>query len=327
MRGLSIFSALFCLAIPLCAAKSTGDKYKAYQALAKSGAPIALEDSTYHDLTSKPRDYHVAILLTAGDARYGCQLCREIQPEWDLLARSWTKGAQKDTPRLLFGTLDFSQGKNTFQNLLLQTAPVLMFFPPTVGSGAKADASPIRYDFNGPLSADKISSWINRYLPDGHKPPVVRPLNYTRIITITTLLLGAVTLFTVLSRFILPLIQNRNLWAAVSLIMILLFTSGHMFNHIRKVPYVAGDGKGGISYFAGGFSNQFGLETQIVAAMYAALSLATIVLAMKTPRIEDPKTQQVNVIVWGAVVFVMYSFLLSVFRTKNAAYPFFLPPF
>lgn len=40
-----------------------------------------------------------------------------------------------------------------------------------------------------------------------------------------------------------------------------------MFNHIRKVPYVAGDGKGGISYFAGGFSNQFGLETQIVAAM------------------------------------------------------------
>ena len=44
-----------------------------------------------------------------------------------------------------------------------------------------------------------------------------------------------------------------------------------MFNHIRKVPYVAGDGKGGISYFAGGFSNQFGLETQIVAAMCESL--------------------------------------------------------
>jgi len=40
-----------------------------------------------------------------------------------------------------------------------------------------------------------------------------------------------------------------------------------MFNHIRKVPYVAGNGKGGVSYFAGGFSNQYGLETQIVAAM------------------------------------------------------------
>lgn len=40
-----------------------------------------------------------------------------------------------------------------------------------------------------------------------------------------------------------------------------------MFNHIRKVPYVAGNGQGGISYFAGGFSNQFGMETQIVAAI------------------------------------------------------------
>jgi oligosaccharyltransferase complex subunit gamma len=79
--------------------------------------------------------------------------------------------------------------------------------------------------------------------------------------------MGAVTLFSVLSPYVLPFIQSRNLWAAGSLIAILLFTSGHMFNHIRKVPYVAGDGKGGITYFAGGFSNQLGMETQIIAAI------------------------------------------------------------
>ena len=48
-----------------------------------------------------------------------------------------------------------------------------------------------------------------------------------------------------------------------------------MFNHIRKVPYVSGDGKGGISYFAGGFSSQFGLETQIIAAMCRSYILTT----------------------------------------------------
>jgi oligosaccharyltransferase complex subunit gamma len=116
-----------------------------------------------------------------------------------------------------------------------------------------------------------------------------------------------------------------------------------MFNHIRKVPYVAGDGRGGISYFAGGFSNQYGLETQIVAAMCKAaqlyrntcllteldglLSFATISLALKVPRISDPKTQQIAVLVWGGVIFFMYSFLLSVFRIKNSSYPFWLPPF
>lgn len=47
-----------------------------------------------------------------------------------------------------------------------------------------------------------------------------------------------------------------------------------MFNHIRKVPYVSGDGKGGITYFIGGFSNQLGLETQIVAAMCKSLPIS-----------------------------------------------------
>ena len=109
--------------------------------------------------------------------------------------------------------------------------------------------------------------WISRHLPEGPKPGIHRPPNYLRIITVTTTLLGIVSFLSVAYPYVLPVVQNRNLWAGISLITILLFTSGHMFNHIRKVPYVAGDGKGGISYFAGGFQTQFGMETQIVAAM------------------------------------------------------------
>ena len=120
-----------------------------------------------------------------------------------------------------------------------------------------------------PQTAEQSYAWITRHLPDGPKPQIHRPLNYVRIVTFITMLLGFVSFFTVAAPYILPIIQNRNLWAAISLIIILLFTSGHMFNHIRKVPYVSGDGKGGITYFSGGFSSQFGLETQIVAAMCA----------------------------------------------------------
>jgi oligosaccharyltransferase complex subunit gamma len=112
-----------------------------------------------------------------------------------------------------------------------------------------------------------MRSWIGRYLHDRLHPQVKRPINWIRIIAMTTTILGSITFLSVAWPYLLPIIQNRNIWAAISLIAILLFTSGHMFNHIRKVPYVAGDGRGGISYFAGGFSNQFGLETQIVAAM------------------------------------------------------------
>jgi oligosaccharyltransferase complex subunit gamma len=90
-----------------------------------------------------------------------------------------------------------------------------------------------------------------------------------------TLLLGIVTLVVTAGPYIQPIVQNRNVWAAVSLIAILLFTSGHMYNHIRKVPYVAQGNRGGISYFAPGFQSQYGLETQLVAALCKCLFNAT----------------------------------------------------
>jgi len=315
-------------AATIAAKKPAVDKFQQFHSKALSSSPLKLDDSIYGQLTSAPRDYSVAVLLTALESRFGCQLCREFQPEWDLLSKSWTKGDKKGESRLVFGTLDFTDGKNTFQSLGLQTAPVLLLFQPTHGPHAVADSAPLRYDFtNGPQSAEQVHSWVARHLNGRPHPEIHRPINWVRVIAFTTTILGTLTFLSVAGPYLLPIIQNRNLWAGISLIAILLFTSGHMFNHIRKVPYVAGDGRGGVSYFAGGFSNQYGLETQIVAAMYGLLSFATISLALKVPRISDPRTQQLAVIIWGGVIFLMYSFLLSVFRIKNGGYPFWLPPF
>ncbi|KAK8206579.1 oligosaccharyl transferase subunit ost3/OST6 [Zalaria obscura] len=327
-----VFQALTALLLPLtalAAKKPSGDKFQEFHSKQVSAsAPLKLNDASYADLTTAPRDYSVAVLLTALEARFGCGLCQEFQPEWNLLAKSWVKGDRSGESRLVFGTLDFTDGKGTFQSLMLQTAPVLLLFHPTTGPNAKPDTQPIRFDFTSGIStADPIHAWISRHLATGPHPPVVRPINYVKIVTTVTAVLGAITLFTVAAPYVMPIIQNRNLWAAISLIAVLLFTSGHMFNHIRKVPYVAGDGKGGVSYFAGGFQNQFGLETQIVAAMYGVLAFATISLALKVPRMTDPRAQQIAVFVWGGVVLGMYSFLLSVFRIKNGGYPFWLPPF
>ncbi|OAA53027.1 oligosaccharyl transferase [Cordyceps fumosorosea ARSEF 2679] len=308
--------------------KSSEQRFNELHKLSKSSPSLQLKETSYKSLTSSPRDYSAAVLLTALDPRFGCQLCREFQPEWDLLARSWLKGDKAGEARLLFGSLDFEKGKDVFASLGLQTAPVVMLFPPTEGPHAASSPEPIRYDFTtGGVGAESIHAWISRHMAGRPTPPVQRPFNYMRWATGATILLGVGTALATASPFILPIIQNRNIWASISLVSVLLFTSGHMFNHIRKVPYIAGDGKGGISYFAGGFQNQFGLETQIVAAIYGLLSFCTITLAVKVPRMTDAKTQQATVFIWGAVLFLMYSFLLSVFRFKNAGYPFSLPPF
>lgn len=109
------------------------DKFERYRSLSRS-APIELNDSSYEEITSKPRDYHVAVLLTAADARYGCILCREFQPEWELIARSWNKSPKPDGLQMLFGTLDFSDGKGTFQKVSSNTWPSsLEFSTDTIG--------------------------------------------------------------------------------------------------------------------------------------------------------------------------------------------------
>ncbi|TAQ83691.1 hypothetical protein B7494_g7982 [Chlorociboria aeruginascens] len=303
--------------VALGAKKPAVDKFQQFHSKALSSTPLKLDDTIYDRLTATPRDYSVIVLLTALEARFGCKLCHEFQPEWDLLSKSWTRGDKEGESRLIYGTLDFVDGKNTFQSLGLQTAPVLLLFQPTLGPHAVSDSNPLRFDFTvGSQSAEQVHSWISRYLTDRPHPPVYRPINWVRVVVITTALLGTVTFLSVAWPYFQPILQNRNVWAAVSLIAILLFTSGHMFNHIRKVPYVAGDGRGGVIYFAGGFSNQYGLETQIVAAMYGLLSFATISLALKVPRIADPRTQQVAVLAWGGVVFVII-FFFWITRTPN----------
>ncbi|KAI1272468.1 OST3/OST6 family protein [Xylaria sp. FL0933] len=333
MRWVPALLSLVALPLGSFAAKSSSsssaERFQTFHTQAVSSAsPLKLADASYKKLTSAPRDYSVAVLLTALDAKYGCQLCGMFQPEWEILGKSWIKGDKKGDSRLILSTLDFSEGRETFMSLSLQTAPVLLLFQPTIGPHAVADPEPIRYDFtSGPPTAEQVHDWLARHLPDRPHPAIYRPVNYLRWVVSIVSLLGVVGVIFKIRSFILPIVTNRNVWAGLSLIGILLFTSGHMFNQIRKVPYVAGDGRGGISYFAGGFQSQYGLETQIIAFIYGLLSFATISLALKAPRTQDTHMQQILVITWGIVLIVMYSFLLSVFRVKNGGYPFKLPPF
>ena len=54
------------------------------------------------------------------------------------------------------------------------------------------------------------------------------------------------------------------------------------------------------------------------------LAFATIALAIKVPRMSDPRLQQAAVFIWAGVMLGMYSVLMSVFRVKNGGYPFHL---
>ena len=118
MKAILIFlSVLFHVAIYAATAVGSYDKFEVYHSKSLAGTPLKLDDMSYDDLTSHHRNFTVAVLLTALEARFGCQLCRDFQPEWDLIAKSWVKGDRQGESRVLYGTLDFIDGKAAFQKV------------------------------------------------------------------------------------------------------------------------------------------------------------------------------------------------------------------
>jgi oligosaccharyltransferase complex subunit gamma len=93
---------------------ATTSKFDTYSS---HSAPFELDETSYNDLTASPRDYSVAVLLTARDAKYACGICRDFDPEWAILGRSWQKGDRSGQTRVLFSTLDFDQGRGVFMKV------------------------------------------------------------------------------------------------------------------------------------------------------------------------------------------------------------------
>ena len=124
MRWFQLLAASILPFSALAAKKSSGDRFDDFHAKSLSSGALKLDDVSYGQLTKAPRDYSVAVLLTALDTRFGCVLCKDFQPEWDLLAKTWAKGDKNGESRMLFGTLDFVDGKPVFQAVRLYSGLV-----------------------------------------------------------------------------------------------------------------------------------------------------------------------------------------------------------
>lgn len=61
-----------------------------------------------------------------------------------------------------------------------------------------------------------------------------------------------------------PIVTSRIVWGIACIYSCILFTSGYMWNKIKNAPYVQAGPNGHISWVAGGYSNQLGLESQVV---------------------------------------------------------------
>lgn len=86
----------------------------------------------------------------------------------------------------------------------------------------------------------------------GYKVAVGRPINYFKLATKVFLAVAAAAVLKFLYRHFSAIIFHKTTWTIISIIIILTFTSGFMWNRIRNPPFLSPGQNGQINYIASG---------------------------------------------------------------------------
>ncbi|KAL1409080.1 oligosaccharyl transferase subunit ost3/OST6 [Vanrija albida] len=305
------------LALAPLALARTASEWAAEAQRSRDGVIHLPTAAAYDELVGAlDRDFGVTVVLTALPEAYKCAPCRTFDPVYRAVADSWRRKAPRGVrDDHVFAELDFSEAGEIFQRLGLTSAPVVYFH--------SKDGKTQTYDLNrSGLGLGSLHTWVKSTTPvhfDLYKPFNPIPLIITLAAVAFTGYIGYAAW-----DIILPIVTSRALWGIGTIILCLVFTSGYMWNKIKNAPYVQVAQDGRVSWIAGGYSNQLGLESQVVGALYGALALCVVVLTVVIPAQSSPVKQRLGVFLWTGMLIVLASMLFRLFRLKNGGYPFHL---
>ncbi|KAF9178667.1 oligosaccharyl transferase subunit ost3/OST6, partial [Haplosporangium sp. Z 767] len=222
---------------------------------------IELDTKAFEEVMAMPRNYSMVVLFTAVGPEFQCAPCLHFDPEYRLVGAGWSK--LKDKSKLFMGILDFRAGQAIFQKFGMNSAPSVLYFP----ASETTTISPLnRYEFNKRgFQAEPFLEWLNARA--GTDLRIKRPFDYMALGVKALAVVGACLWAYVLYNKAGKILGSKHSWTAISLIIMVVMISGHMWNQIRNPPYMARGRDGHPAFIAQGFQNQIGIETQLVAAI------------------------------------------------------------
>ncbi|KAM9909275.1 hypothetical protein OXX59_000336 [Metschnikowia pulcherrima] len=316
-----VFSLLWASVL---AAYSNAELRQVLKSKGRSGT-IHLSDENYEKVLYGKRDYHLFLFLTSQTPQVNCLLCREFTPNYEIVAnsfqRTYPNGVAEDGKNVYFLISEISDSKKFFQIMKLDSIPKVYHYPPSAeGARAASFLTDFKlYEFYQGDHVELFSKWVSSLT--GQPIDIYIPLDYGKIA------LNAFIVFTVvfvLKRFssqVLAVIKSPFVWGVSSIVFILMFLAGHMFNQIRATPFVRENGPN-VEYIAPSPQMQYGLETQVVSTLYGLMGLTFVILVARVSKISNPKAQFIATVIVGATLYLLYGIFLNVFSFKYAGYPY-----
>lgn len=268
----------------------------------------------------RPRNYSVIAMTTALNPQRGCSVCAEAYDEYKILYNSYRTGNNADFQgkKVFFILVDYDEAADVFASLKLNSAPGFFHFP---SSDKKADKNQDKLDIQRKgYQADSLAKWVADRT--GVTVSVVRPPSYAGLMIIAAVV-GLIGLMAFTTGFNFTWLKSSKLWGTVAVVIILTFTSGQMWNHIRGPPPM-GRGQGNrMSFIANGSQMQYVFETYWVFVMYGLTSYGVILMGDHAADTTKENGRRKVAGVAGVAIFVIfYSLALATFREKYAGYPY-----
>jgi len=122
----------------------------------------------------------------------------------------------------------------------------------------------------------------------------------------------------------LQFLYNQILWGILVILVILTCISGQIWNSIRGASFVHRNPQTGqIGLFSGSSGYQFIAETYVVFLIYFGVS-AGMILLNEAPKLRSQtgKRRAMVAILGILMVVFLFSFILSIFRSKYQGYPY-----
>lgn len=279
---------------------------------------IEINESNFDSILTGPRDYYTALLFTALDDSVGCAPCKKFEPVYHKIARSY-QDSNPGKNDILFFKADFSNNQKKFIDLQMLQVPHLWVYPPSTELAYNVTSPHFEYKIGDHSSKDPLhyANFVSKLV--NANIVVHEDFDLTQFSKYFFTTFFAVL---VLKKKVLSKLASRLIFCLISILTIVVFTSGYMFTVIRNIPLLSKNEKGEIMYFSGGTHWQFGSEVFIIGGIYLGFVFLINGLVVVIPKIDNPAKRNTLTLCACFFVFWLFNRLTSIYKIKDPSYPY-----
>ncbi|RLN55888.1 hypothetical protein BBJ28_00019825 [Nothophytophthora sp. Chile5] len=283
---------------------------------------IPLTGELYERYAARPdRPYHMVLLFTASAAKYKCETCAQVAPEFSTLGESYAAAKQvkvdtRDGLEVFFGVVDFEANQDVFGMVRL----ALRLSGDSVPAKAKVPPQNLYNVYSQGKEAESMSTFVKQRT--GFDIAIQRSKTFLYVLVAVFLVAMAVIAKVVLSNldFVLAKLRRKQLWMTVSLLFYGLSVSGMVYCIIRDPPAYSADRKGNIQYFHPQGRQQYVYEGLIVGGYDVSAAICMILLSQWAIYVHNPAVRSAAIVACSLGFIFMYRQMTAAYTYKNRWY-------